>query len=239
MGSDKVARITQMNPPEIMRSFLGMLKYLNRFDPTLPELAEPLRRLCKCDVVWTWDSQQQTTFKKNKSVISSLPVLVYFNQDKNHVIQSDASKKGLGAVLLQDGQPVIYASRSLTNMEQQYSNIKRELLGVAFTLKRLNLYNYGFTIKVPSDHEQLMSIWKKRIAAASQRLQRLLLRLSKYDVEIEYLQGKENVIANALSRVNLLPPTQQDYDLETIPVDTVSKTVPTTATRLQELKHST
>ena len=58
----------------------------------------------------TWDTQQQTAFQKIKSIISSLPVLVYFDQDKNHIIQSDASKKGFGAVLLQDGQTVIYAS---------------------------------------------------------------------------------------------------------------------------------
>ena len=57
--------------------------------------------------MWTWDSQQQNAFEKIKFVISSLPILVYFNQDKNHVIQSDVSNKGLGAVLMQDGQPVI------------------------------------------------------------------------------------------------------------------------------------
>ena len=84
-----------------------------------------------------------------------------------------------------------------------------------------------------------MSIWKKTIAAASPKLQRLLLRLSKYDVEIEYLQGKENVIADALWRANLLPPTQQDYEVEIIPVHIVSKTVPVTATRLQVFRHST
>ena len=69
----------------------------------LSELIEPLRRLCKHGVMWTWDSQQQTAFKKIQSILNSLPVLVYFDQDKIYIIQSDASKKGLGAVLLQDG----------------------------------------------------------------------------------------------------------------------------------------
>ena len=118
--------------------------------------------------------------------------------------------------------------------EQQYSNIEGELLGVVFVLKRLNHYTYGLTITVQSDHEPLMSIWKKTIAAASLRHQRLLLRLSKYDIEIEYLQGKGNVIADALSRVYPLPLTQQDCELETIPVQIISNTVPTTATKLQE-----
>ena len=79
-----------------------------------------------------------------------------------------------------------------------------------------------------------MRIWKKTIAAASPRLQRLLLRLSKYGREIEYLQGKEHVIANALSRVYPLPQTQDDSELETILVDIMPNTVPAKATKLQE-----
>ena len=114
--------------------------------------------------------------------------------------------------------------------EKQYSNIERELLGVVFALKRLNHYTYGFTITVQSNHEPLISIWKKTIAAASPRLQRLLLRLSKYNTEIEYLQGKQNVIADALSRVCPLPPMQEDYKLENILIHIISNTVPATAT---------
>ena len=240
--SDKISAITQMKPPDTiqdLRSLLGIVNYLNRFDPTLLELTKSLRRLCKQDVMWTWDSQQQTAFENIKSIMSSLPVLAYFDQDKNHIIQSDASKKGLGAVLLQDGQPVIYTSQTLTETEQQYSNIERELLSIVFALERLNHYTYGFTITVQSDHEPLMSITKKTIAAASLRLQRLLIRLSKYDIKIEYLQGEENVIADALSRVHPLPLTQQDYELETIPVHIISSTAPATTTKLQEFWDST
>ena len=112
-----------------LRNFLGMVNFLNRYDPTLLELTEPLRRLCKWDVMWTWDSQQQTAFENIKSNISSLPVLAYFDQDKNHIIQSDASKKGLGAVLIQDGQPVIYASWTLTETEQQDSQHIERIAG--------------------------------------------------------------------------------------------------------------
>ena len=135
VDSDKVSAITLMKPPDAiqdLKCFSGMVNYLNRFDSTLWELTEPFRRLCKQDVMWSWDSQQQTAFEKIKSIISSLPVLVYFDQDKNHITQSDALKKGLGAVLLQDGQPAIYASSTLNETEQQYSNIEREVLGVVF-----------------------------------------------------------------------------------------------------------
>ena len=92
-----------------------MVNYLKRFSPVLTELAEPLRRLKKHDTVWAWESEQQTTFEKIKTMLTTLPVLTYFDKDKD--IQTDASKTGLGAVLLQEGQPVVYASRALTDTE--------------------------------------------------------------------------------------------------------------------------
>ena len=90
------------------------------------------------DTVYAWESQQQEAFEAIKPVITKAPVLAYFDKNKKHYIQTDASKKGLGAVLLQDGQPVVYVSRSLTPAETQYSNIERELLAVVFALERLS-----------------------------------------------------------------------------------------------------
>ena len=120
--------------------------------------------------------------------------MAYFDSTIEHIIQSNASNSGLGAVLIQDSRPVVYASRALTDINQRYSNIKKELLSMAFALKRLHHYTYGQTITVETDHEPLTTTWKKSIASASPRLQRLLLRLTQYDVHIEYLKGKENVI---------------------------------------------
>ena len=68
----------------------------------------------------------------------SLQHLAYFDKTKKHTIQCDASKKGLGAVLLQESKPVTYMSRALTETEQRYSNIERELLAIVFALERLN-----------------------------------------------------------------------------------------------------
>ena len=78
--------------------------------------------------------------------------MTYFDKDKDHIIQTDASKTGLGAVLLQEGQPVVYASRALTDIECRYSNIERELLGVVFGLKRLHHYTFGKSTTVETDH---------------------------------------------------------------------------------------
>ena len=75
----------------------------------------------------------------------------------------------------------MYVSRALTEKEQRYLNIERELLAIVFALKELNHYTFGRTITVQSDHQPLQSIWKKSIVSASPRLQRLLLRLAQYE----------------------------------------------------------
>ena len=140
--------------------------------------------------MYTWESQQQEAFEAIKVVITTAPVLAYFDKDKKHYIQTDASLKVQGAVLLQDGHPVVYASRSLTPAEKQYSNMERELLVVVFAIERLHHYVYGYTVTAETDHKPLVSIWHKTIATASPRLQHLLLRLAQYDLDIEILDIK-------------------------------------------------
>ena len=171
----------KMIPPKTetdLKSFLGMVKYLGPYTPAIAELQPPLNRLYKKDTAWRWDPEHQIAFEGIKSVISSLSVLAYFDGKSEHTIQCDASKQGLGAVLLQEGQPVIYISRTLTETEQRYSNIECELLAVVFVLERLNHNTVGYRVKVETDHEPLMSIWKKSFTSTSTRVQRLLLRLS-------------------------------------------------------------
>ena len=134
------------------------MNYLNRFSPALADLTAPLRTLCKKDTLFTWESSQQTAFEAIKKEITSAPVLAYFDRSKANTIQSEASKKGLRAVLIRDDKPVIYASRALTETEQSYSNIERELLSVIFALERFHHYVYGYTAMVQTDHKPLVSV---------------------------------------------------------------------------------
>ena len=198
----KVEAILSMEAPtdlKDLQSFLGLVKYLNRYSPNLVQISEPLQRLCKKDTVYVWESQQQEAFEAIKTVITSAPVLAYFDKNKKHYIQTDASKKGLGAVLLQDGQPVVYVSRSLTLAETEYSNIGRETTSSSICTREtssLCLWIHSYS----GNRSQTTSFHlHKTIAAASPYLQRLLLRLAQYDLDITYLKGKNNIIADALS----------------------------------------
>ena len=240
----KIEAIIQMDPPQniaSLQSFNGMVNYLKKFSPVLSELSEPLRKLCKSGVQWAWESEQQNAFEAIKQVITTLPVLAYFDKTKKDTIQCNSSKKGLGAVLLQESKPVMYMSRALTETEQRYSNIERELLAIVFALERQNHYTFGRTITVQSDHQPLQSIWKKSIASASPRLQRLLLRLAHYDTNIELLWGKENVIADALSRVCPLQSNNskiKDSNIDVILIHHITQSAPVSKTRLPNTSQS-
>ena len=243
MDPKKVQAITELKPPENLQdlqSFLWLVNYLNRFSLALADLTAPLRTLCKKDTLFTWESSQQTAFEAIKKEITSAPVLAYFDRSKANTIQSEASKKGLGAVLIQDDKPVIYASRALTETEQSYSNIEWELLSVIFALERFHHYVYGYTAMVQTDHKPLVSVWKKSIVCNSPRLQRLLLRLSQYNVSIEYLKGKDNIVADALSRVSPQPIPKEGEEAEDfIPVHMLTEEIPADSTRVGDFRRAT
>ena len=158
---DKVQPVLDMKPLQsvsVLQSFNGMVNYLKQFSPVLTQLSEPLRRLCKQGVVWAWESEQQTALGDIKKIITTLPVLAHSDNTKEHIIQSDASKIGFGAVLIQESRPVVYTSSALTDIKHRYFNIEREFLSVVSALKRLHHYTYRHTITVETDHEPLTSI---------------------------------------------------------------------------------
>ena len=127
--------------------------------------------------------------------------LTYFNSSKERSLQVDASNKGLRAVLLQEGKPIAFASKALTETEQRYANIERELLAVVFGCGQFRTYLYGCKFQVESDHKPLEMISQKNLIAAPPRLQHMLLRLQEYDVSIIYLPGKEMTLADGFSRL--------------------------------------
>ena len=120
----KIAVVKRMDLPrdvETMQSFLGLVNYLNRFSPHLAELGEPLREVCRQDTEFQLTKSVHVAFLKTKEEISRNVTLPYFNPWSDTMLQTDTSKKGLGAVILQDSKPVMFASRALTGAEKKLS----------------------------------------------------------------------------------------------------------------------
>ena len=113
---------------DTMRSFLGLVNYLNRFSPHLAEISAPLREICRQDVEFELTESVCVAFSKTKEEISKNVTLLYFNPKSETTLQTDASKKGLGAVILQNSKPVMFASWALTGAEKNYQNLGEGML---------------------------------------------------------------------------------------------------------------
>ena len=121
--------------------------------------------------------------------------------------------KGLGACLLQDGKPVAFASKSLSNAQSNYSNIERETLALVFGITRFHTYLFGKEFTVITDHRPLETIWKKPLRSAPPRLQRLLIKVQGYRCQVKYRPRKEMVLSDTLSRL-LNPKEARDVPLD-------------------------
>ena len=217
----KQANIQAMPAPtnkEEVRRLNGVVTYLSRFSEALSTTSAPLRTLLKNDVAFTWEANEQQAFDEIKALISSAPLLKYFNPDLPVEIQTDASSSGLGACLMQGGQPVQYASRALTETEKRYSQIEKEMLSVVFGLTRFYTYTYGRKVIVHNDHKPLAAVLKRPVGENPFRLQRMLCRIMGYDLDFKYIKGKDLLIADALSRSHTTNHTrsQSEEEIETI-----------------------
>ncbi|MCG8076812.1 MAG: DDE-type integrase/transposase/recombinase, partial [Candidatus Thiodiazotropha taylori] len=202
----KIEAIVNLEPPdskEKLETLLGMANYMSKFAPRLADITAPLRVLLQDKVAFCWDAPQQRAFEEVKSVITNSPALGFYDPSEPLTLESDASKNGLGSCLMQNDQLIAYASKSLTKTEQGYAQIEKELLAILFGCKRFHQYTYGRPIRVHTDHKPIESIMKKPLSAASPRLQRMLLQLQNYDLDVHYVRGTDIPVSDFLSRHSL------------------------------------
>ncbi len=109
-----------------------MVNYLSKFCEHFSSLAKPLRDLLKSDVEWAWDSSSASVFQSIKELVGSAPVLRLFDPKLPVTASVNASHYGLGAILLQESQPVEFASRTFAETHRRYAQIEKELLAVQF-----------------------------------------------------------------------------------------------------------
>ena len=231
----KVKAITALAAPtdkQELQSLLGTVNFMSTFIPNLIKKTHLMRSLLKRDshVVWTSDIQKELNTIKND--ITSAVELIHCDPNKPAIIKTDASLKGIGAALTQDGKPLRFLSKALTPAEANYANIEQELLAILFACKKLHRYTFGRKITVHTHHKPLQAVFQKPVSLAPPRLQRMLLRLSKYDTQVNYV-GSKSVLLADLSWLVQLGTAKEIPGLD-INIAQVLKVEPTRLESLQE-----
>ena len=213
----KISAVRDMPIPEnkkSLQSFLGMVNYLGKFINNLSELTAPLRTLLIKDSVWSLSEPQIAAINRLKEVLTTAPVLNFYNPSQPTRVSVDASSHGLGASLEQQDtdaiwQPIGFASRSLTSAERNCAQIEKETLAIVFACEKFHDYLYGRSFIVFSDHRPLKSIFSKSITQCPPRIQRFILRLQKYRFDLDFVPGKDMNVSDALSRAHLKDATSK------------------------------
>jgi len=206
----KVKRYAHTHKQKGCRMTTGICNYLSRYLPKLAEVVAPLRQLTEKATPFHWQTQQEQALEDVKALVTTAPVLKFCNVHEEVTIQCDASEKGLGATLMQNGQPVAFASRALNSTEQAYAQIKKECMSIVLACERFDQYLHGRQlVMVTTDHKPLVPIFRKSIIGAPKRLQCMLLSLQKYQLQVKYCPGTKMYIADMLSRAYLNETGQQ------------------------------
>ena len=197
----KIEAVMNWKPPRNVtevRSFLGLAGYYWRFVQGFSVITSSLTRLLRKGVKFEWDDKCQSSFELLKEILVEAPVLIQPTSSRDYTMCSDASRIGLGCVLMQDGKVVVYASRQLKPHEQNYPTHDLVLAAVVFALKIWLHYLYGEKCRIFTNHKSLKYLLTQK--DLNLRQYRWLELFKDYDCIIDYHPGKANVVADDLSR---------------------------------------
>ncbi|GBC33499.2 1-phosphatidylinositol 4,5-bisphosphate phosphodiesterase-like [Rhizophagus irregularis DAOM 181602=DAOM 197198] len=203
----KIEKIKEMKAPTTVkevRSFLGLCSYYRKFVKNFSKIARPISDLRKKGIPFIWGREQQEAFEKLKEKLIQYPILRHPDWKKEFLLITDASGKGLGAVLSQKdekGKEVViaYASRSLLPAEENYPITELECLGIVWGIQHFHKYLIDRKFKVITDHSALKGLMNAKIPKGKRA--RWVMELQQYNFEVIHRSGKENTNADALSRL--------------------------------------
>jgi hypothetical protein len=202
----KTDAILNVKPPELSKNLFNFLCSINYYRTLIPnfgritadlyQMSQAKKKTC------TWTPETLKQFADLKQALVTAPILVFPNFKIPFHIQTDASQKAIGGVLLQQVKglfkPVAFASRKLSDTERRYSATERELLALIYCYDQFNSHVYGRKIEFYTDHEPLVTMSKLKKPLG--RLGRLFHRLQDVDYDIHYLPGSSNFLPDFLSR---------------------------------------
>lgn len=203
----KVDVILNLSLPKTVKgikSFLGMTGYYRKFIRDYSRVVYPMIRYLKKGVKLDInDPNYINAFEKMKAIITEAPVLKYPDFRRPFQLITDASSISLGAVLQQDGHPISFASRTLNDHERNYSATEKELLAIVWATTYYRPYLYGVKFEILSDHQPLRWLFvKSQSRDLNPRLYRWMVKLSEFNVIVNYIRGKDNLVADFLSRMD-------------------------------------
>lgn len=197
----KIQAVKDFKIPKSARqlaSFLGLCSYYRNFIPSFSEIAEPLYILRRQRTKFCWSSETQDAFEKLKNALIQAPVLGHPDPQKPFIIHTDSSAVGVGAVMSQEGRPIAYVSRTLNAAERNYTTTEREILAIVFAVNKFKGYFTERPVVIYTDHAALTKLYTGK--NLTPRVIRWALKLQEYNLDIQFKSGKENRVADALSR---------------------------------------
>lgn len=211
-----VADFKQPKNVHEVRQFLGLASYFRKFIKGFATIARPLTSLTKKNAEWCWGIEQADAMESLKRLLTSDPVLAIYDHTRETQIHTDASKVGLGGVLLQrqetgEWKAIAYASRQTTETETRYHSFELEALAVVFSIQKFRVYVSGLKFQVVTDCSALRLAWSKR--DLSPRIARWWLDLQEYDFDVEHRPGTSMSHVDALSRNPVAINHIEDKDL--------------------------
>lgn len=203
---DKVEAIKRWPIPQTekeLRGFLGTLSYYRRFIRDLAKITRPMTLQLRKGEKLEHTPEFVKSFETCKEILRSSQVLKYPDFSQPFILTTDASKFALGAVLSQGSigkdRPIAFASRTLSKTEENYSTIEKELLAIVWACKYFRPYLFGRKFTLFTDHKPLTYTFNMK--EPNSKLIRWKLFLAEYDYEIKYKPGKQNLVADSLSRL--------------------------------------
>ena len=194
---DAILRIAAPTNKKQLRGFIGLVNYYRDMWVRRSHTLAPLAALTSKAAQWKWTKEHQTAFEEMKKIIARETLLAYPNFSKPFEIHTDASHTQLGGVISQDGKPIAFYSRKLLPAQTRYTTTERELLSIVETLKEFRNILLGHEITVYTDHKNLT--YKN---FNTDRVMRWRLILEEFGLTLKYIKGTDNVVADALSRLD-------------------------------------
>ena len=214
----KVEAITRMTAPrnkKELRRFIGMVNYYRFMWKQRSHLMAPLAELTGKTTAFKWTDHHQRAFEEVKQAITKEVLLSFPEYTRPFKIYTDASDRQLGAVLRQGSKTLAFFSKKLNGAQQRYSSGEKEMLSVCEALKEFRTMIKGYPITVYTDHKNWTHDKPKPMGNA--RVMRWRLTIEEFAPTFRYLEGDQNVVADALSRLPFQEqPTTEGEDMEAI-----------------------